>query len=65
MKYTIGEYSISQNEEANIINRKARFMEETKTQKAIHTILITTIGLAENEYSDIIDKTIIMNDLFK
>ena len=65
MKYTIGEYSISQNEEANIINRKARFMEETKTQKAIHTILITTIGLAENEHSDIIDKTIIMNDLFK
>lgn len=65
MKYTIGEYSISKKEEANIINRKARFIEETKTRKAIHTALITTIGLAQNEHSDIIDNTIIMSDLFK
>ena len=65
MKYTVGEYSISQKEETEILNRKARFMEETKTLKAIHTVLITTIGLAQNEHSDIIDNIVIINDLFK
>ena len=45
--------------------QEKRFIEETKTKKAIHTILITTIGLSQNEHSDIIDKTLIMSDLFE
>lgn len=65
MKYTIGEYSISAKEETNILNKKARFMEETGTKKAIHTILVTTLGLTKNSHSDIIDNVVIMNDLFQ
>ena len=38
--------------------------EETKTRKAVQAILITTYGLKQNEYSDIVQSVVTMNDLF-
>ena len=64
MKYSVGEYSIGKTEAMKILHRKARFEDETKTRKAVHTVLITTYGLDQNEHADIIDNTIVMNDLF-
>ena len=32
---------------------------------AIHSTLITTFGLAQNEYSGVFLKTIVLDDLFK
>ncbi len=41
-----------------------RLAEETKTKKAVQAILITTHGLKHNEYSDIVQSVVTMNDLF-
>ncbi len=49
---------------ALLINRMPRLAEETKTRKAVQAILITTYGLKQNEYSDIVQSVVTMNDLF-
>ena len=41
-----------------------RLAEETKTRKAVQAILITTYALIQNEYSDIIQSVVKMDDLF-
>ena len=38
---------------------------ETKTRKAVHLLMLTTYGLAKNKYSGIVQKEIMLDDLFK
>ena len=40
------------------------FQTETKTSKAIRTVLITTKGLAQGEHSDDFTKVLTINNLF-
>ena len=40
------------------------FREVTGTKFALHPILITTVGLHENEYSSIIQAVVTIEDLF-
>ena len=40
------------------------FQAETKTSKAIRTVLVTTKGLAQGEHSDDFDKILTINNLF-
>lgn len=64
MKYYAEEYAFNQDEYAKLQNRMLRLAEETKTRKAVQAILITTYGLKQNEYSDIVQSVVTMNDLF-
>lgn len=64
MKYSDSEYSITAAYADTLRRRMAVFRDITKTTKAIHTILVTTHGLANNEYSDVIQNTVVADDLF-
>ena len=47
-----------------MLNKIAVFQYETKTEKAIHLVLITTFGLVQNKHSGIVQKEIKLADLF-
>lgn len=50
--------------EKKIRGRNEAFVHFTKTNDAIHTILVTTYGLKENKYSGRFYATVTMDDLF-
>ena len=59
IKYTSsGEYAVTEEEERNVLNRRERFLADTRTSKAIHLTLITTHGLLRNSHSDIFQNVV-------
>ena len=64
MKYSSDEFEIDPSYEKNLINKINTFREETDTKKAIHLVLITTVGLKKNVHSDIIQNVITGEDLY-
>lgn len=66
IKYTAGgDYTLNEEEEGKILNRRERFLETTGTRKAIHLTLITTRGLTKNAHSDIFQNVVNAEDLFE
>jgi hypothetical protein len=65
MKYAQAEFSIDKKQEGNLRNKKAAFIQETKTRKSVHLTMITTYGVKRNEYSSIVQSEVKMDDLFK
>ncbi len=65
MKYTTAPYSITPEEDMRIRNRKAVFIRESGTTKAVMVTMITTYGLTPGGYSDDIPCQVTMPDLFK
>ena len=64
MKYSKKEYAITKDYEQELIQKKTTFAEVTKTQSAVHLIMVTTNGLAHNAYTDEIQGEITLDDLF-
>jgi hypothetical protein len=64
MKYSRYEYSQDAEESQKLGNRIKTFQAETKTSKAIRTVLVTTKGLAQGEHSDDFAKVLTINNLF-
>ena len=64
MKYCQSAYTLTGEYEKKIRERNAIFLHFTKTDNALHNILITTYGLRENMYSGCFDATVTMDDLF-
>ena len=64
-KYSIGEFTIDRAYHAILCNKKAAFIAETKTRKAIHLTMISTFGVTQNEYRDSIQSEITMDELFR
>jgi AAA+ ATPase superfamily predicted ATPase len=48
----------------NLRNKVATFRRETKTRKACHLTMITTYGVKQNKYSDIVQSQVTLDDLF-
>ena len=65
MKYTNAPYTISEEEDMKIRNRKAVFIKETGTNKSILITMITTYGLTPGGYADDIHCQVTMKDLFR
>lgn len=65
MKYSITEFSIDKDYDSTLRNKKAAFIAETKTRKAVHITMVTTYGLKRNSYSDGIQSQVTMDDLFR
>lgn len=65
MKYSSAQYTITAEEDLRIRNRKAVFMRETETTKAVMVTMITTYGLTAGGYSNDIPCQVTMTDLFK
>ena len=65
MKYSSAPYTITRDEDMRIRNRKAVFMRETGTTKAVMVTMVTTYGLTPGGYSNDIPCQVTMSDLFK
>jgi len=65
IKFSGKEFMIDKNYEANLRNKLFTFKEKVKTRKAVHLLMLTTYGLTKNKYSGIVQKEIILDDLFK
>jgi len=64
VKFSKGEYRLSQAEELKIANRVNDFRNETGIRLGIVPTLITTYGLRENSHSDVVAETVELNQLF-
>jgi AAA+ ATPase superfamily predicted ATPase len=64
IKFSKGQFVIDKNYEKNLRNKISVFQRESKTRKAVHLLMLTTYGTARNKYSSIIQKIVILDDLF-
>lgn len=64
MKFSIADYVLDKAEESNIRNKIASYQRNTGCRETISPVLVTTFGLQQNTHSNIIQKTITMDDLF-
>ena len=65
IKFSNLKYVITKSCEEELKNKIAAFKAETKTRKAVHLLMLTTYGVAENKYSGIVQKELALNDLFR
>ena len=65
MKYTNAEYTITEDEDEKIRNRKEAFVRETETEKTVLLTMITSYGLTPGGYSNDIHCQLTMADLFR
>lgn len=65
MKYTNAEYTITEDEDEKIRNRKEAFIRETETEKTVLLTMITSFGLTPGGYSNDIHCQLTMEDLFR
>lgn len=64
MKYATEEFVIDKKYDTQLRNKAAAFRSESKTRKAIHFTMITTYGVKKNEYAGLIQREVVMDDLF-
>ena len=64
MKYTKDPFYITSDYEENLQNKRARFIEETGTDKAVHLVLVSAAGVVMNPYVGEFQKVITLDDLF-
>ncbi|MDR1610982.1 MAG: ATP-binding protein [Candidatus Symbiothrix sp.] len=65
MKYAKGEYEITKEYNDTLRIRYATFANQTKTQKTVHTTMITTFGVKQNMYWGNIQSEVKLDDLLK
>ncbi|MDR0285204.1 MAG: hypothetical protein LBI33_10000 [Propionibacteriaceae bacterium] len=63
MKYADSPYAITKSLDQALRHRRAAFVEETRTRKAVHLTLITPFGLARNQYADGIQSQVAMTNI--
>lgn len=64
MKYSKDKFTITSDYADEIIRKRNLFQTVTGTKKAIHSIMVTTDGLTQNEYCGDIQAEIQLDDLF-
>jgi hypothetical protein len=65
MKFCGDEYKVSKVYERKLAHRQIVLSEMVNRRTVIHPVLVTTYGLAYNEYSGSFVHTVVMDDLFK
>jgi len=65
MKFYDGEYVMKKKDRDAIERRVRSFCTANGIRQAIHPVLVTTYGLANNQYSSIFQNVVTLNDLFK
>ncbi len=65
MKFCGDDFRIDKSYDKDLRRKIDVFASETKTRKTMHLTLVTTYGLANNEYSGKIQNIITMDDLFR
>ncbi len=64
MKYTSGPFSVSPSYAENLIHKREVFREESKTEKALHIILISANGFSEKQDCGAVQYRLTKDDLF-
>ncbi len=64
IKYAKEEFEISREYEAKLENKRNTFIKETETKKTVVLTLITPYGVKPNMYSNIVQREILLDDLF-
>jgi AAA+ ATPase superfamily predicted ATPase len=64
IKFSSVPYKIDKKQHESMRNKKAAFVNSTRTRKAVQTTMITTFGLQKNEYSSEIVSEVELDDLF-
>jgi hypothetical protein len=64
IKYLSEDYSVNAAYQRKLANRQAIIQKMISPKQVIHHTLITTYGLASNEYSSVFSNTITLEDLF-
>lgn len=65
IKFYSGPYKVDKEYYAKILGRQAILAEKVSPKISIHSTLITTFGLADNEYSGAFVNTVTLDDLFR
>ncbi len=65
IKYCAGEFEIDKQYDLNLRNKITALNALTKGKKSIRLVFITTYGVKKNEYSNIVNKSILIDDLFR
>lgn len=63
-KFINDEFVVDKSYHQNLINRERLLSESLKKTQSINQVLITTVGLKRNEYSDDFTNVILLDDLF-
>jgi len=64
MKYSADEYVITADYAAELRRKRSKFMEVTKTKKAVHTVMVASNGVAHNSEWNEIQNEVTMDDMF-
>ena len=64
MKYSKAPFRIDANFEANLLNKRSRFIDATHTKKAVLLTMVCSQGLERNSYADEIQSLVTGGDLF-
>ena len=65
IKYYSGPFKVDKEYYAKILGRQTNLAEKVSPKISIHSTLITTFGLKDNEYSGAFVNTVTLNDLFR
>ncbi len=65
IKYYSGEFKVNKDYYLKLLKRQTILAENVSMKVAIHSTLITTFGLMQNEYSGAFTNVITLDDLFK
>ena len=65
IKYYSGEFKVNKGYYLKLLKRQTILAENVSPRVAIHSTLITTFGLIQNEYSSVFSNAIVLDDLFK
>ena len=66
LKFYSSEFNIDKNYYLKIMNRTSMLLEKINNKKkVINNTLITTFGIKNNEYSNVFNNVITLEDLFK
>ncbi len=64
-KFSSQAYFITKSYEAELANKLNVFRSATGTAKAIHLVMLTAMGLAQNSHSGIVQNSLTLDDLFR
>ena len=64
MKYSVNLFEIDKEYDMVLRNKMEAFRRETGTKKSLQLAMITTFGVKKNKYSNIVNRQIVLDDLF-
>lgn len=65
MKWSETPYGIDKAEHEALVRRRAAFLAETRTKKAVHIVLVSPHGLEHGKHSGIVQAVVTLDDLFE